>query len=107
MSTEKLIQEQISTHPLIIYMKGTPEIPMCGFSAKAVAILKSYGIPFAHINILDYPEIRATLPKMMNWPTFPQIYVNGELIGGCDILVELHETSELKDILSKVHVSKN
>ena len=102
MTIETLIQEQIDTNPLIVYMKGTPEIPMCGFSAKVVAILQSYGIPFAHINILDNPEIRATLPKMANWPTFPQIYVNGELIGGCDILVELHEAGELKEILDKV-----
>lgn len=102
MSIETTIQEQINNNPLLIYMKGTPDIPMCGFSAKAVAILKSYNIPFEHVNILDNPEIRATLPKMANWPTFPQIYVNGELIGGCDILVELHESGELKDILATV-----
>lgn len=102
MTIETTIQEQINNNPLLIYMKGTPDIPMCGFSAKAVAILKSYNVPFEYINILDNPEIRATLPKMMNWPTFPQIYVNGELIGGCDILVELHESGELKDILAQV-----
>ena len=103
MSTEQLIQEQLNTHPLLIYMKGTPDIPMCGFSSKAVAILQSYNIPFAHVNILDYPEIRATLPKMMHWPTFPQIYVKGELIGGCDILIELHEAQELKEVLAVVN----
>lgn len=102
MQTEQLIQDQLSKNPLIIYMKGTPEIPMCGFSAKAIAILQSYGIPFAHVNILDFPEIRATLPKMMNWPTFPQVYVNGKLVGGCDILTELHESGELKEILAEV-----
>ncbi len=102
MTIETLIQEQINTNPLIVYMKGTPEIPMCGFSAKVVAILQSYNVPFAHVNVLDHPEIRATLPKMANWPTFPQIYVNGELIGGCDILVELHEAGELQEILDKV-----
>lgn len=102
MTIETTIQEQINKNPLLIYMKGTPDIPMCGFSAKAIAILKSYDVPFEYINILDNPEIRATLPKMMNWPTFPQIYVNGELIGGCDILVELHESGELKDILAQV-----
>jgi monothiol glutaredoxin len=102
MSIETLIQEQINTNPLIVYMKGTPEIPMCGFSAKVVAILQSYNVPFDHINVLDNPEIRATLPKMANWPTFPQIYVNGELIGGCDILVELHEAGELQEILDTV-----
>lgn len=99
MNTEEIIKKQIADHPIIIYMKGTPDMPMCGFSARTVAVLESYGVPFAHVNILDYPDIRATLPKMMNWPTFPQIYVNGELIGGCDIVCEMHENGELDAIL--------
>jgi len=102
MQTEALIRAQIHNNPVLIYMKGTPEIPMCGFSSRAVAILQTYGIPFAHVNVLDHPEIRATLPKMMNWPTFPQIYVRGELLGGCDILTEMHENGELKAILAEV-----
>lgn len=99
MTTEALIQQQIHDNPLIVYIKGTPQLPMCGFSARTVAILESYGVPFAHVNILDFPEIRATLPKMMNWPTFPQVYANGELIGGCDIICEMHENGELESVL--------
>jgi monothiol glutaredoxin len=95
MNTEDIIREQIATHPVLIYMKGTPNMPMCGFSARAVSVLESYAIPFTHVNILDFPEIRTTLPNMMNWPTFPQIYIQGELIGGCDILCEMHENDEL------------
>ncbi len=102
MTTEELIQKQLQDHPLIIYMKGTPEIPMCGFSARTIAVLESYGAPFAHVNILDYPDIRTTLPKMMNWPTFPQVYVKGELIGGCDIICEMHEHDELKAVLETI-----
>lgn len=99
MKTEDLIREQIATHPVLIYMKGTPDMPMCGFSARAVSILEHYGVPFGHVNILDFPDIRATLPQMMNWPTFPQIYIKGELIGGCDILCEMHENDELAPLL--------
>lgn len=102
MNTEETIKTQLAENPILLYMKGTPEIPMCGFSARTIAILESYGKPFSHVNILDFPDIRATLPKMMNWPTFPQLYVNGELIGGCDILCEMHENSELADVLNAV-----
>jgi monothiol glutaredoxin len=100
MTTEALITQQLKDNPILLYMKGTPQFPMCGFSARAVAVLNHYGLPFAHVNILDFPEIRSTLPHMMNWPTFPQLYVNGELIGGCDILCDLHESGELKAILT-------
>lgn len=100
MTIETIIEKQIKDNPIIIYMKGTPDMAMCGFSARTVAVLESYNVPFAHVNILDYPEIRSTLPKMMNWPTFPQVYVNGELIGGCDIVCEMHESGELEEILS-------
>lgn len=99
MNTEDMIREHIATHPVLIYMKGTPDMPMCGFSARSVAVLESYGVPFDYVNILDFPDIRATLPKMMNWPTFPQIYIKGELIGGCDILCEMHEKDELTPLL--------
>lgn len=101
MTTQELIQQQLNDHPIIIYMKGTPQFPMCGFSARTVAVLKSYGVPFSHVNILDFPEIRTTLPIMMNWPTFPQVYVKGELIGGCDIICDMHESDELSAILTK------
>lgn len=99
MNTEELINKQINENPIIIYMKGTPEIPMCGFSARTVAVLESHHVPFAYINVLDFPEIRATLPKIMDWPTFPQVYVKGELIGGCDIVCEMHESGELEALL--------
>ena len=100
MNIETLITQQIQENPILVYMKGTPDFPQCGFSARVVSVLESYGVPFAHVNILENPEIRATLPKMMNWPTFPQVYVQGELIGGCDILCDLHESGELSEILA-------
>ncbi len=104
MNTEVLIKKQLQENPIIVYMKGTPDMPMCGFSARTVAVLESYGIHFAHVNILDFPDIRATLPKMMNWPTFPQVYVNGELIGGCDIICEMHENGELEAVLKAAKI---
>lgn len=99
---EKTIREQIANNPIIIYIKGTPQFPQCGFSAKAVQVLKEYGKEFAYINILENPEIRATLPKMANWPTFPQLYIKGELIGGCDIICEMHAAGELKSLIDAV-----
>ena len=77
------------------------DLPVCGFSARAVQVLDHYGVPYASVNILEHPEIRSTLPKLMNWPTFPQLYVNGELIGGSDILMEMHEAGELESVLNK------
>lgn len=100
-TTEQIITQQIQDNPILIYMKGTPSQPHCGFSAKAVQCLKECNIEFASVNILENPDIRATLPKMANWPTFPQLWVRGELIGGCDIMLELHESGELKKILLK------
>ncbi|MDO4642340.1 MAG: Grx4 family monothiol glutaredoxin [Cardiobacteriaceae bacterium] len=96
------IKEQIDNTPVLLYMKGTPDFPMCGFSAKAVHCLKEIGEPFAYINILQDPEIRATLPQYANWPTFPQLWVKGELIGGCDIIVEMHQNGELASLLQDI-----
>ncbi|MDO4434937.1 MAG: Grx4 family monothiol glutaredoxin [Cardiobacteriaceae bacterium] len=96
------IEEQLNSAPVIIYMKGTPDFPMCGFSSKAVNCLKQTGAPFAYVNILEDPELRAELPKYANWPTFPQLWVKGELIGGCDIVVEMHEKGELADLLKDI-----
>jgi len=96
---EQIIKNQIAENPILIYMKGTPNHPHCGFSAKAVQCLKECNVEFSSVDVLENPEIRATLPKMANWPTFPQLWVRGELIGGCDIMLELHETGELKQIL--------
>lgn len=94
------IQQQISENPVILYMKGTPDFPQCGFSARAVNVLRACGTEFAHVNILEEPEIRQTLPGYANWPTFPQLYINGELIGGSDIMLEMYEAGELQPLLS-------
>lgn len=102
MSVIERIKEQISTMPVILYMKGSPDAPMCGFSARAVECLKAEGRPFAYFNVLQDPEVRAELPKYADWPTFPQLWINQELIGGCDIIEELHESGELSVLLQDV-----
>ncbi len=102
MSTETLIKQQIADNPILLYMKGTPDFPQCGFSGQAVQILRACGIDeFTHVNILENPEIRATLPIVANWPTFPQLYIDGELIGGSDIMLEMYENGELKTLLAE------
>jgi monothiol glutaredoxin len=98
-ATESLIHEQIAKHPVILYMKGTPQFPQCGFSARVIEALSQVGRPFAFVNILENPDIRATLPRIANWPTFPQLWVNGELIGGCDIVTEMFQQGELKPLI--------
>ncbi len=93
------IKKQLESYPVLLYMKGTPDFPQCGFSAKTVSVLRAAGAKFAYINIFEDPEVREGLKAYSNWPTFPQLYVNGELIGGCDIAVELYQSGELKQIL--------
>lgn len=93
------IKDQIENNPILLYMKGTPKFPQCGFSAQAVEALINCGERFAFVNILENPEIRAELPKYANWPTFPQLWVKGELVGGCDIVVEMSKSGELKDLV--------
>ena len=83
----------------MLYMKGSPEQPMCGFSATVVAILKNTGADFASVNVLDYPEVREGVKKYAQWPTIPQLYVDGEFVGGCDIIKDLDESGELKEML--------
>ncbi len=100
METLDKIKLQIQDNPIILYMKGTPEQPQCGFSAQAVRALQQCGAQFAHVNILENPDIRRELPIYAQWPTFPQLWVKGELIGGCDIMLELLASGELKEILS-------
>lgn len=102
MDTVARIKEQLEQNPVLLYMKGTPQFPMCGFSARAVACMKAEGQPFAYVNILQDPEIRAELPKYANWPTFPQLWVKQELIGGCDIIEEIHENGELAQLLQDI-----
>ena len=93
------IAEQVKNNPVIIYMKGSPTQPQCGFSARTVQALMDCGREFAYIDVLSNPEIRANLPNFGNWPTFPQLWVLGELIGGCDIVFEMHENGELQTLL--------
>jgi monothiol glutaredoxin len=93
------IAEAIRDNDVILFMKGDPEQPMCGFSARTVAALQSLGAPFAAVDVLPDPRIRQELSSLSNWPTIPQLFVNGELIGGCDIVTEMHETGELAGVL--------
>jgi monothiol glutaredoxin len=93
------IKQQVESNPIVIYMKGTPEFPMCGFSSRAARAMASTGVPFAYVNVLEDSEIFQNLPRYANWPTFPQIYINGELIGGCDITLELYESGELQKLM--------
>ena len=96
------IQAEVDGHPVVLFMKGTPQFPMCGFSSKAVQALLVAGAKGMHtVNVLEEPEIRANLPRYSNWPTFPQLFINGELIGGCDITLELHESGELQRIVAE------
>lgn len=101
MTTEEKIRQQIASNPILLYMKGVPENPECGFSAKAVAALKATGHPFAYVNVLAAPFIREKLPKISHWPTYPQLFVEGELIGGSDIVEEMARQGTLKPLLEK------
>ena len=102
MSLEEQIKNDIENNSIMLYMKGTKLMPMCGFSATVVNILNSYGVEYESVNILEDPEIRIKLSEYSDWPTIPQLFVNGELIGGCDIAMELHNNGELKEIFEKV-----
>lgn len=93
------IKEQIAGNPVLLYMKGSPQMPQCGFSFQAVQALIDCGRPFAYVDILSHPDIRAKLPEYANWPTFPQLWVEGELVGGCDIIVEMSQSGELKPLI--------
>ena len=99
------IAEQVKNNPVIIYMKGSPTQPQCGFSARTVQALMDCGREFAYIDVLSNPEIRANLPNFGNWPTFPQLWVLGELIGGCDIVSEMHENGELTQYFNEAGIS--
>ncbi|WP_210396883.1 Grx4 family monothiol glutaredoxin [Motiliproteus sediminis] len=99
------IKEQIASNSILLYMKGTPKFPQCGFSSQAAQALMACGEKFAFVNILENPEIRAELPKYANWPTFPQLWVNGELVGGCDIIVEMSQSGELEPLIKQAAAS--
>ena len=104
MEIEKEIQEQIKSNPILLYMKGSPDAPQCGFSSRATQLLISCGKPFSFVDILSNPKIRASLPKVSNWPTFPQLFIGGELVGGSDIMVEMHEKGELQEKIDSIKV---
>jgi len=95
------IKEQIAENPVLLYMKGSPNLPSCGFSSQASQALMSCGKPFAYVDILQNPDIRAELPKIADWPTFPQLWVKGELIGGCDIILEMAQQGELQPLIAE------
>ena len=102
MDIEKEIQEQIKSNPILLYMKGSPDAPQCGFSSRATQLLISCGKPFSFVDILSNSEIRTNLPKVSNWPTFPQLFIGGELVGGSDIMVEMHEKGELQEMIDSI-----
>lgn len=103
MNVLERLQSEIESHPIVLFMKGTPQFPMCGFSSRTVQALKQAGITELHyVNVLEDPEARANLPRLSNWPTFPQLFINGELIGGCDIALELYESGELARMIAEV-----
>ena len=103
MSVMDRIKADVEGHPIVLFMKGTPQFPMCGFSSRAVQALKGAGAgELFTVNVLEEPEVRANLPRYSNWPTFPQLFLHGELLGGCDITLELHESGELARMIAEV-----
>ncbi len=103
MDIDERIKATLAEHPIVLFMKGTPQFPMCGFSGRAAKALSAAGARFHAVNVLADPQVRAALPHFANWPTFPQFFIQGELIGGCDIALELHESGELERIVGDLH----
>lgn len=107
MDVNERIKATLAGHPMVLFMKGTPQFPMCGFSSRAVQALQAAGATFHAVNVQADPEVRAALPHYANWPTFPQLFIQGELIGGCDIIEDLHVAGELErmaqDVAGVVH----
>jgi monothiol glutaredoxin len=104
MDVNDRIRQELSTSPVVLFMKGTPDFPQCGFSAQTVSALRHLGAQFHHVNIFDDPELREALKRFSNWPTYPQLYVKGELVGGCDIALEMYRSGELKQLLHSAGV---
>jgi monothiol glutaredoxin len=102
MTTHDLIKQQIEQNPVILYMKGTPQFPQCGFSSAAVKMLKAVGVKFATVNVLEEPEIRQGIKEFSNWPTIPQLYINARFIGGSDIMTEMFESGELLELVKEL-----
>jgi monothiol glutaredoxin len=106
MDVTERIKTEIGAGPVVLFMKGTPDFPQCGFSAQTVAALRACGAEFKSFNIFEDPELRDALKRFSNWPTYPQLYVKGELVGGCDIALEMYRTGELKKLLADVGAAK-
>ena len=106
MDVVERIKSELGSSPVVLFMKGTPDFPQCGFSAQTVAALRAVGADFRHVNIFEDPELRDALKRFSNWPTYPQLYVKGELIGGCDIALEMLKSGELKRLLSEAGAAK-
>jgi len=101
MAVNERIKALLASAPVVLFMKGTPDFPQCGFSAQTVGALRACGANFHHVNIFEDSELREALKRYSNWPTYPQLYVKGELIGGCDIALELYQNGELKTLLGE------
>jgi monothiol glutaredoxin len=106
MDAVERIKAELSGSPVVLFMKGTPDFPQCGFSAQTVAALRAVGAEFKHVNIFEEPEMREALKRYSNWPTYPQLYVKGELVGGCDIALEMYRSGELRKLLTEVGAAK-
>lgn len=100
------LKNTISENPVVLFMKGSPDFPQCGFSMRTAQALKDCNVQFAYVDVLAAPEVRQNLPRVSNWPTFPQVFVNGELIGGCDIVLEMYRSGELKNVLEQAEAGK-
>jgi monothiol glutaredoxin len=101
------IQAQIDANPVLLFMKGTPMFPQCGFSARVIQILKHAGVPFKTVNVLEDQEIREGIKAFSNWPTIPQLYVKGEFVGGCDIITDMYQSGELQTLLAEKGVAQD
>lgn len=101
------IQKEVTENKVVLYMKGTPQQPMCGFSAKAAAVVASYGVPFYTVNVLEDPEKRQGIKDFGEWPTIPQLYVDGELLGGSDIVAKMHESGQLNDVIEQAFADES
>jgi monothiol glutaredoxin len=106
MDVVERIKAELGSSPVVLFMKGTPDFPQCGFSAQTVAALRAVGAEFSYVNIFEEPEMREALKRLSNWPTYPQLYVKGELLGGCDIALEMYKSGELKKLLDEVGAAK-
>lgn len=105
MDVMERIKQQINDHSIVLYMKGTPDMPQCGFSSYTSQALRACNADFHHVDVLQDPEIRQHLPQYANWPTFPQLYINGELVGGCDIVLELYQNGELQKLVDSTRAA--